>query len=64
MENQLERDSAEFQAQLAARDEEIKQLRESLAELTEESAELWSIKVKLDMEIAAYRKLLEGEEER
>ncbi|CAE1321553.1 LMNB [Acanthosepion pharaonis] len=64
LENQLERDSAEFQAQLAARDEEIKQLRESLAELTEESAELWSIKVKLDMEIAAYRKLLEGEEER
>ncbi|XP_052831984.1 lamin-B1 isoform X1 [Octopus bimaculoides] len=64
LEGQLERESREFQMKISIKDEEIKDLRNKLADMTAESAELWSIKVKLDLELAAYRKLLEGEEER
>ncbi|GAB1600951.1 lamin-B1-like isoform X2 [Argonauta hians] len=64
LEAQLERESREFNLKMGVKDEEIKDLRNKLAEMSAESAELWSLKVKLDLELAAYRKLLEGEEER
>ena len=47
-----------------ARDKEIQDLRENMAESLAQYEDLMGIKVALDMELAAYRKLLEGEEVR
>ena len=46
------------------RDQEIRELRESMEEQLAQYEDLMGIKVALDMELAAYRKLLEGEEVR
>lgn len=46
------------------KDREIKLLREQLNDHMKDYQDLLDIKVSLDLEIAAYRKLLEGEEER
>ena len=58
------REQEEFLERLGLRDSEISDLRDTLNEQTEEYADLLEIKIKLDNEITAYRKLLEGEEER
>lgn len=46
------------------RDEEIRILRENMEEQLAQYEDLMGVKVALDMELAAYRKLLEGEEVR
>lgn len=46
------------------KDTEIIDLRQALDDQTKEYADLLDIKLRLDSEIEAYRKLLEGEEER
>ena len=46
------------------RDAEIRELRENMEEQLSQYEDLMGVKVALDMELAAYRKLLEGEEVR
>ncbi len=53
-----------FEQRLLQRDTEIQGLREALSDQTQEYADLLDVKLRLDSEIEAYRKLLESEEER
>ena len=64
LEDQLTRDQDEYEQGLRVKDLQIIDLRQALADQTQEYADLLDVKLKLDQEIAAYRKLLEGEEER
>lgn len=64
LEDQIVRDQEEYEQGLLAKDTQIFDLRQALADQTQEYADLLDVKLRLDNEIAAYRKLLEGEEER
>lgn len=57
-------DKEEFRRQLDERDERIKALQLKNDDLEAEYENLLGIKIALDMELAAYNKLLEGEEQR
>nr|XP_006978216.1 lamin-B2 isoform X1 [Peromyscus maniculatus bairdii] len=53
-----------FRKMLDAKEQEMTEVREAMQQQLAEYQELLDVKLALDMEISAYRKLLEGEEER
>ena len=53
-----------FEQRLLQKDTEIMDLRQSLDDQTKEYVDLLDVKLRLDSEIEAYRKLLESEEDR
>jgi len=64
LDKQLEREREEFRERMRHKESELVILRTQLEDLEREYAALLEIKIKLDREIEAYRKLLESEEER
>lgn len=64
MDRQLELERARHAEDLASLEQEMARLREEMALQLREYATLMDIKITLDHEIATYRALLEGEEDR
>ena len=64
LENLRAMDREDFKTQLSERDDTIHNLREDIEGLQSELEQLMGVKIALDLEIAAYRKMLEGEEQR
>jgi len=64
MEDKLKKQAAKHEKDLADRDAEIDKARNELNTLLVDYQELYDIKIALDMEIEAYRKILEAEETR
>lgn len=64
VENLRNLDKDDFKRQLQDREDQITKLKDDIEDLEKENENLIGIKIALDMEISAYRKLLEGEEER
>ncbi|XP_074649921.1 lamin Dm0-like isoform X2 [Tubulanus polymorphus] len=64
LEDQLQHEQDDHAKTIEVYKQEINELRQSLEDQMREYSALMDIKISLDIEIAAYRKLLEGEEER
>ena len=62
LESQLVHEREDLRVRFAHMNEELAELRLTLEEQTQEYSDLLDIKIRLDREIEAYRKLLESEE--
>ncbi|XP_014662723.1 PREDICTED: muscle cell intermediate filament protein OV71-like [Priapulus caudatus] len=60
----VDQETRNYQATLAQRDAELEEMQQKMAAQLFELKELMDTKLRLDAEIAAYRRLLEGEENR